>query len=945
MAAVPAGYEAFQSKRRRGVTLLSFLLVSTIVMGMSVYVDSYSVHYWDESVDVGDVSLIIESWELDLANALPRIRQIDGVTKAILLEGSAGVIYTYNEWGYQGDWMQTKALSEEYLEEFPNIYNIVQGRLPQNESEIAIADYLLQYEWINITYGSTVNFSITDDEYDAEEVRVVGVFTIGDSGGSDWFSDYYFYADLIVVESLIGQLDQRDAIHADIDRSRIGPFDANGALFFLSGINQQILELDPSYGTFQYSRYSTSNLLENGVRSYIVWQTTTRMSQLMRAGAIIVLVIMVSFLAIRFNVNERRYEANMLMARGASEGDVNGIINREIGLIALASCLLGPIFGLLGSRIAIASTGFFQFDFTLMITEPFLISLESLLMALVIGFLLPLFTLVGYRAIYSTKKTVEESTGRLAKVSRGLTLIRWDALIVVLTSLLMLALYAGGPEIQSNFLLGFIASITPLPLFLGVASLVIKGLRRGSVMLSKRFVRIVGEVSSSVGVRRIGKEASSAGPAVMVLVLAISLAWNNALVDSTLPATHLNHSRFAMGADVAFQLDPLQESQWDGFLQNISSHAATEAVTQIDVTTLYLADDWYSRAYFAAIDPQEYSQIGYDQSGVRLNESSLSPLLMELEDNPTGIILTQDIADTYSFDVGDILRAFEQGEVPQVFEFTIIGIAPAIPEVLVKYSNYRSGGGVYYMEYGYSAAQIVPPPPYYYYYESYGTRRAWIHRAFAETLLNETSETQHFCVASARRNANGTAMAADVLDSGGSGVIMFEQWGTVDFEVAYYLGQVVYQMDRAVDTMLTTFTVGVILGAFGIYAVEGITSRKREIALLRSIGARNSLVVGAQGAELLVLTLVSLFLLLGYGPLFIANSLISSLGSYSTWSFLFPVAVFPVIPWFTLVIVLMFFIVSTILFIAAIALLGSRVNIAAALNAAWAEAGPYGGDL
>jgi len=44
-----------------------------------------------------------------------------------------------------------------------------------------------------------------------------------------------------------------------------------------------------------------------------------------------------------------------------------------------------------------------------------------------------------------------------------------------------------------------------------------------------------------VGVRRIGKEASSAGPAVMVLVLAISLAWNNALVDSTLPATHLNH--------------------------------------------------------------------------------------------------------------------------------------------------------------------------------------------------------------------------------------------------------------------------------------------------------------------------------------------------------------------------------------------------------------------
>jgi predicted lysophospholipase L1 biosynthesis ABC-type transport system permease subunit len=188
-------------------------------------------------------------------------------------------------------------------------------------------------------------------------------------------------------------------------------------------------------------------------------------------------------------------------------------------------------------------------------------------------------------------------------------------------------------------------------------------------------------------------------------------------------------------------------------------------------------------------------------------------------------------------------------------------------------------------------------------------------------------------------------MAIDVLDSGGSGVIIYNQWGSIMYEISYYLSQVSYQMDRAVDTMLTTFTVGVILGAFGIYAVEGITARRREIALLRSMGAKNALVVRAQGAELLVLTLLSILLLLGYGPLFMANSLLSSLGTYTTWSFLFPVAVFPVIPWMTLATVLMFFIVSTLLFIAAIATLGSRINIAAALNAAWAEAGPYGGDV
>ncbi len=941
MAAVPAGYEAFQSGRRRGVTLLCFLLVSTIVMGLTVYVDSYSVHYWEEATDVGDVSLIVEGDQVQ--DIVSQVQEIDGITDAILLEGSEGFLNIEIEGEDIDYFAQVRAPTEEYQETFPSVYRIVSGRMPQNSEEIAVTEWLVEDEWLNISLGSRVNYSTTDFG-EPIEVTVVGIFRIGDIFGEDWYSWYYFYCELIVVDSLIGEWDYRTSIHANIDRQRISPFDATAALGFLTGINEQIRALDPTYSpTLGGSRYHTNNFLENGVFSYIGWQMSTRLGQMMRGGAIILLVLMVSLLAIRFNVNERRYEANMLMARGASEGDVNGIINREIGFIALASCLLGPILGTLGSRIAIASTGFFQFDFALLIQEPFLITLESLLLSIVIGFLLPVFTLVGYRAIYSTRKTVEESTGRLAKLSKGLSLIRWDALVVLLTSLLMLALYAGGPEVQTNPMLGFLASITPLPLFLGVASLVIKGLRRGSLILSKRFKKVVGEVSSSVGVRRIGKEASSAGPAIMVLVLAISLAWNSALVDSTLPVTHLNHSKFALGADVAFQLDPFQEALWEGFLQNISDHAITEDVTQVDVTSLYLADDWFSRADFAAIDPEEYSRIGYDQSGERLNESSLSPLLIELENNPTGVIVTQDIADAYNLEVGNLLRTFEQGEVPQVFEFTVIGIAQAIPEVLVKYSNYRSGSDVFYGGYGYAASQIVPPGPIW--NEAYGSNRAWIHRGYAQTLLNETETTDHFCVASTKEGTNGTALALDVLEYGGVSVIVLDQWGSVTHEVSNYLGQVTYQMDRAVDTMLTTFTVGVILGAFGIYAVEGITARRREIALLRSMGAQNGLVVRAQGAELLVLALMSVFLLLGYGPLFMANSLISSLGSYSAWSFLFPVVVFPVIPWMTLFVVLMFFVVSTVLFIAAIAMLGSRINIASALNAAWAEAGPYGGDV
>ncbi|UCH04962.1 MAG: hypothetical protein JSW05_02050, partial [Candidatus Thorarchaeota archaeon] len=560
----------------------------------------------------------------------------------------------------------------------------------------------------------------------------------------------------------------------------------------------------------------------------------------------------------------------------------------------------------------------------------------------VTGVLLPVVTLIAYRLVYSTKKTVETSGGRLSKLSRGLTIIRWDALIVILASLLMIAMYSGGSEIQSNPILGFLASITPLPLFLGVASLVIKGVRRGASLISGGLVRLVGEVPAFVGVRRIGKEASSAGPAIMVLVLAISLAWNSAVVDSTLPVTNVNQARFAMGADVTFELNPASIDLWDEFLENVTQHESTASSSQVDVATLFLADEYSSTAFFVSVDPTEYAEIGYDHLGLRLNESDLNEYLTDLENDPSGVIITSDIAEIYGFEEGDLIRAFEEWDSPQVYEFTIIGIVPAIPELLERQSQGRGGGGPIFYE-----DMIVPPPgPYPWYWQwGFGERRAWVHRDVARVLFSNTTQVDHFCVVSTAPGANGTAFAEELLGTGGDAVIAEGRWGSVDFEVFHYLSQVAYHIDRSLDTMLTAVTVGVIVGAFTIYAVEGVRARRREIALLRSMGATNSLIVKAQGAELLVLLSLSVVLLGVYAPLFLANSLLTAVGAYGSWSFFFPIVIFPVFPWSMMFTVLTFFVVSVSLFIAAIAAFSSRVNLSAALNAAWAEAGPYGGDL
>lgn len=928
MAAVPVGYEAFQSLRRKSVTLLCFLLTSTMAMGIAVYVDSYSVHYWVQAVDVGDVSTVIQGPEVE--DILSNVRQIDGVSEAVLLESSAALI----NYEYAGaeiwDYFDVCAPSQEYFDTFPDVFTLARGRLPQNESEIAISQTVDRREWVNITLGSYVTYAYTDETH-KQNVTIVGVYTtMGSDREDSWRYDRLFGYDIIAFASILAPLDEKSNIHADVDRSRITPFNAGGSLAFVDGISNTIRALDPFFTPeYQYSRYHVTSLLESGILSYMGWLAGARLNQLWRAAPAMLLVLMVSFLAIRYNVNERRYEANMLIARGASEGNVNNIIYREIGIIAVVSCIAGLLLGVLVSRVAMTATGYFQFDFSLMIAEPWLVTQDSLILALVVGILLPVLTLVVYHMVYSTKKTVETSTGRLHKISRGLTLIRWDMLVVILTGVLMIALYSGGSEIRANPFFGVLAVVTPLPLFLGFASLAVKSVRRGANHVSRGLTSVVGEVPSFVGVRRIGKEASSAGPAIMVLVLSISLAWSSAVTDSTLPATHLNQSRFALGADVTFQLEANAADQLDDFLENATQHSLTSSVSLVDVVTLFLADDWESRTDFVVVDPLEYISIGYDHLGLRLDESELGEYLIDLENDPSGVIITKDIADSYAVEEGDVLRGFEELESIEVYEFTIIGIVPAIPELLERASHF---GGVSPFYYDYSS-------------EGFGERRAWVHRDFARVLFNTTTVADHYCVLGTVHEANGTAVAEDLLNSGGDQVVASGEWGAVDFEMTYYLSQVSYHIDRAVDTMMTTVTMLVILGAFTIYAAEGIRARRREIALLRSMGASNSLVVKAQGIELLVLMCLSVLLLALYSPLFLANSLLTAVGAYGSWPSLFPVVVFPVIPWLLLLLVFTFFVVSVVVFIAAIAVLGSRVHLAMALNAAWAESGPYGGDF
>ncbi|MHA1961482.1 MAG: FtsX-like permease family protein [Candidatus Thorarchaeota archaeon] len=934
MAAIPVGYEAFHSLRRKVVTLLCFLLASGMAMGIAVYVDSTSVHEWNRLTDVGPIAMAVyvsDSRPTDAARVieLPNVEKAAAVSfrwiELIKMDAPADDYYYY----YGGG--RAVSFDDDYMESYPSVYQIVQGRFPQNQSELALEiGFAENFEY---SLGESVNVSTEAYVgYDWEPVfQIMDVVGFYKSPTSDLEDDpyrYYYYSDFgiaVVMPGTFPDDDYNDAsIHVDIDRSAISPFDARGSLTFILNIEESIRALDPNYTPMnQWSRFQVSGLLSQGIVEFTNWQTITRMGQLGRAAGVVLLAALVMFLAIRHNVNERRFEANMLVSRGASRGAVDSIANREIGILSIPGLAIGLGLGVLLSRVAIASTGFMEFDLARFAGEPFLITLESLFLAAVIGIATPIGSLLAYRIIYSTRKPVEEQTGRLGKIAKGLQLIRWDVLVLVLTSLLVFTLYTSGVVIRVNPLLSMMLSIAPLVLFLAVASLSIKGLRRGAGLVSRGMRIIVGDVPSIVGIRRIGKGASSAGAVAIVLVLAMSTAWSFSVLGSSLPPTKINHARFAFGGDVVFHLDSMQNSSWNSFLDNVTSDVNTQAASLVSVSRMYLTAGGGDSVDAVAMNPLEYRSVGYDHLGAMLNDSALGISLEELNSNPDGAIITQDIADTFGLGAGDTFRAFADTGIEQiVFTFTVIAVYSGLSNCqMLNSGNIAS-------TWGFSFVQV-------------GSRAIWVNRNFLGAQIDLIDVATNIICVRNKNRANGTEMALRVLSQGGTQVVRVDQWNTVSKELAEYMTLASYRMDRAVDNMLLFTMVGIVFGAFTVYAAEGVREKRREIALMRSMGASAGLVVKSQIAEMLVLLIISVVLLFGYGPLSFSITLLT----YPTSFYIYPVSVFPVIPWFSLFSILFLFILSILAYTVIVSILGSRVILHDALNSAWAEAGPYGGEL
>jgi ABC-type antimicrobial peptide transport system permease subunit len=290
----------------------------------------------------------------------------------------------------------------------------------------------------------------------------------------------------------------------------------------------------------------------------------------------------------------------------------------------------------------------------------------------------------------------------------------------------------------------------------------------------------------------------------------------------------------------------------------------------------------------------------------------------EMATNPTTVVLTRDLANEYQVEVGDTIRAFESQTDIDYFSFTVIAIVDALTHPMIPESTY------------------IPESEGY----SVGSRLIWMNSMYAAEKIDLAQETYSYLTVATKSESNDTRLALNLLSSGGEVAVYTNDWAAVDDEYDSYINGRLYKMDRAVDSMLSIASTLITVGVMLVYATESIRGRKRDNALLRAMGTDGKILAKIQAAELLFIVLFSILILLLYGPLFIANSLIASLSVYTSWSFLFPVPMFVIIPWTILLLILGIFLASIIGLIAIIAVVSVKTDLREALSNSWALGGP-----
>jgi hypothetical protein len=877
-----------------------------------VCLDTESLSEWDEHTDVGPASMTAQAEYLQ--HKLDEIREMEGVAKAgsvATVRARLTTLYKSLLWEVE---TTTAYIDDLFIESYPTVFRIIEGRMPANRSEIALEQSVASA--LKSTLGFDVNMTVMLPRTDYQ-LTLVGIFELGAVDNHN--PNQYSLAKAIVLEQLI-TFAKTGYVYVSVPENVVTPFNPRTSLSVLTQVEESIRSLDEDYGvTRDWSLITVIGMLKEGINEYRTYLQELRLVNVYRAGSSLVLAVVTSLLVVRKHVTERKKEINRLHARGVPQSYLNRILNFELLALSLAAAGIGFLLGTLLGWMATSSTGFLTFDFSLLLNSRVLVTLDCLIFGIVIGTGLPMITAAAYLSHYRTRVDTEPQGTQLGKYSRITGILRWDLVLIVIGLLVFSSLHLGGFASGDDFVVSLILESLPLVIFIGLANLSIGIVRKGSPWLAKMFSPLMGRVSASVGIRRMVKESASAVPAAMVLVLALSSSWNSALVSTTLPYTATVNTRFAIGGDVSFHLDSSSPDSWQPFLSNVTSHPYCTNATFAAATRLDLSTEGGNTADFVAVNPEQLSYVAYDEHGIRLEESDLRIALNELASNPLGAIVTEDIASDMEIGEDDLLRAFlKSGNEIEVFEFVIVAVVDYLPDRLVS-----KEGKLVYTGLGYS--YVV------------GQQKVFVNIGSASEIIQKAETLDPIVFARVDESEVGAQLAYDLIAHGASQVIDGGKWSSAYIETTILTQSPQYLVQRGVD--MVTVMVGLLasIAVFLLYSMESLQKAGREMAILEAMGSTRGDVTKTQVSETVGLTFFSLLMVMMFSPLMISNELLLFADTHSGSWHRYPVPIQISIPIALMGIILALFITTVFLVNVIVTLVGANIELNQALDASWAH--------
>ena len=876
------------------------MMVSSIL----IYTDSYSIYVWNAETEVGPASFIISGESVH--EYIDDIRDVPGIVAAETIELSWCQILAYiippinsteSAFALSNNQEQptyvalapytpppiatpaTAAyLGPSFTTVFPELYAPFNGRLPENDSEIALAYWLAAR--FQVGPGSQVNYTRGYSQI-SSNVTVVGVFRQPVTNNS--LELHYIKADVIVTSGLFSDRDYDSHVYADMDRSLISSQDPKGALSYLADLDEKLRRVDPEFRvTKQWTMFYIDDLLATGIRTYMVWLDNTRMSQMLRSSGFIFLGFLVSGVGTYFYSRTKRPEAEVLRARGASSIRIIIVQYRDVLLMMTCSIPLGIFGGFLISRLGLVCIGFFSFDFSKISELPFLLTMETIATTILLSSLVPILMIINQSTTERIKSSSFVTGSRLAKYTGKLHNIRWEVVTISASVLLLISIIQQGRLVAQTPDFKIALIVIPIILTLSITSLVMKGIKVLSSIISRLLHRIFGETLSLIGIRRIRTHSKFLGPAIMILVLTISLSWSAIVTTYTIPSTTQGHTRFAIGGDLAFKLDTNEKSNWDEFAQNVTNHELVESATQVVVRTLYMTSSESSATEFVSIKPAEFSKVGFDSNGIPLEQSPTNSLLQLLHVNPSGVVVTTDLSSLYDIQVGDTLRACTTNGTEFIpHPFTIVGIIDYLPDNLVTESGYN----------------FLPN-------EGVGIGRVWANSEYVESLLSDAPITRSLLCVRMTDIGRTDELVESIIESGGLSAIDGFGIASASSELDTTVNDAMYIIERSIDTMLVIISLFSVIVIFGIYTIQSKNECLKENTILKTLGTEHAILKNINATEMLGVSLLSLIVLSLVFPFFVISSIMIYLVDFGSRLFQFPSPILITTPWLSLITIL-----------------------------------------